>query len=265
MKKTIKNRKDQDLVLNIDISKTQTGLVFILHGLGGFKEQEHIQAFAKAFRQNDFSVVNIDAANSLGESGGRFEEASVTNHYQDLEDAIKWAKSQKWYQEPFALAGHSLGALSTALYAENYPDEVMASAPISLVVSGELSWEAHKKFKPKEFEQWKESGWLEKDSKSKPGIKKRLPWSHMEDRLKYDLMKKIDNLTMPVILIVGQKDISTPPDQQIIFYENLPGAKEIHIIEDVEHSFRNKDGEYDNEALEKVCSLISSWIKKWHK
>ena len=45
-------------------------------------------------------------------------------------------RNAKWYGEPFVLVGHSLGGISTALFAENYPDKVKALAPISTVVSG---------------------------------------------------------------------------------------------------------------------------------
>jgi pimeloyl-ACP methyl ester carboxylesterase len=252
----LQNRKGQRIVLQLDIAEPQKGLAFVLHGLGGFKEQPHVSAMADVFKAADFTVVNFDAANSIGESGGSMQEATLTNHYQDLEDVINWAKSQSWYREPFALAGHSLGATAAALYAEKNPFQVMALAPISAVVSGELSFEAHKKFKPEEFENWRQSGWLKKESSSKPGVFKRLPWSNMQDLLKYDLLPFSDKLTMPVLLIVGSKDISTPPEHQKIFYDQIPGEKELHIIEGSPHTFRQTD------HIKEMKSYLKDWIKK---
>ena len=117
MKKTfIKNRKGENVSVLVEKSENQKGLAFIMHGLGGFKEQDHIAAFANAFKEKGFTVVRFDTTNTLGESGGKYEDATITNYYEDLEDVVIWAQEQEWYQEPFALSGHSLGGICTLLY-----------------------------------------------------------------------------------------------------------------------------------------------------
>lgn len=118
-----------------------------MHGLSGNKDQPHIATFVNAFEEKGFTVVRFDTTNTFGESDGRYEDATVTNYYQDLEDAIEASVPESWYQEPFCLAGHSLGAMCTTLYAETFPDRVRALAPISIAVSGTLSVEAHRRLK----------------------------------------------------------------------------------------------------------------------
>jgi len=254
-KLTIKNRKGQNIVVLVEKAENQKGLAFIMHGLGGFKEQPHIQTIAETFRENGYTVVRFDSTNTLGESDGNYEEATITNYYEDLEDVIKWAETQEWYQEPFALAGHSLGGISVALFAENYSEKVKAVAPISTVVSGKLSMEARERYKPKELKKWRETGWQEGKSRARPGVIKRLPWSHMEDLMKYDLLLKVDKLTMSVLLIVGEQDESTPLDHQKILYQALPGPKELHIIKDAPHTFR------DPGHLEEIKKIFGNWLK----
>lgn len=256
MKTMIKNKSGHNISLLLNIAKPQKGLAFIEHGLGGFKEQPHIQVMASAFKDAGYTVVNFDALNSLGESDGKYEDSTVTTHLQSLVDVIDWAKTQGWYQEPFCLAGHSLGAMAVALYAEENPDKVKALAPISVVVSGELSYQAHEKYKLDEINEWKKTGWLIKESASRPGLVKKLPWSHMENRLKYDLLPKVDRLKIPVLLVVGSEDISTPPEQQRIFLDALPGSKQLNIIEKAPHTFR------DPNHLEELKKILDSWIKK---
>jgi fermentation-respiration switch protein FrsA (DUF1100 family) len=85
---------------------------------------------------------------------------------------------------------------------------------------------------------------------------KRLPWSHMEDRLKYDLMPEVEKLTMPVLLIVGSLDDLTPPEHQQILFDKLSGPKELHIIPDAPHTFRAP------EHLEQVKQFFISWLKE---
>ncbi|MBU0649174.1 alpha/beta hydrolase [Patescibacteria group bacterium] len=252
-KLTIQNRKNQNIVLILDQAKNAKGLAFVMHGLGGFKEQPHIQAMANAFKENNYTVVNFDATNSLGQSGGKIEDVTATAHDEDLEDVIKWAQSQPWYKEPFCLAGHSLGSMSVVLYAENFPEKVKAIAPISTVISGKLVLLSYPK---EDLEEWEKSGLREEISRSKPGAIKRLLWSFILDILKYDLLKKVDKLTMPVLLIVGERDKSTPVKYQKILYEKLPAKKELHVIKGSGHTFREK------EHIEEVKNILSNWIKK---
>lgn len=252
-KEFIKNRKNQKIAVIIEETENQKGLAFVMHGLSGFKEQPHIQAMAEIFRENGHTVVRFDTTNTFGESDGNYEDATTTNYYEDLEDVIKWAETQSWYQEPFCLAGHSLGGICVALFAEKYPKKVKGLAPISTAVSGKLSLEA-----PGNKDSWKEwqrTGWKEEKSRSMPGVIKRLKWSHMEDRLKYNLLEKVNQLTMPILLIVGENDESTPPEHQKILYDALPGEKELHIIKNADHNFR-KEAE-----LQELKDIFSNWIR----
>ncbi|EKD32883.1 MAG: hypothetical protein ACD_76C00123G0003 [uncultured bacterium] len=252
----IKNRKGQNLSVIVEKSEKQKGLAFVMHGLGGFKEQDHIAAFANAFKEKGFTVIRFDTTNTLGESDGKYENATTTCYYEDLEDVIKWSQDQEWYQEPFALTGHSLGGICTALYAEKFHEKVLALAPVSTVVSGKLSIEAHKRYEPENFAEWEKTGWKVEESKSKPGVIKRLPWSHIADRLKYDLLPNASKLTMPILLITGENDISTPPDHVKILFDALPGPKEFHVINNAQHTFRDK------EHLVEIKNLFLNWIDK---
>jgi len=252
----IQNRKGQKMSVLIEENGAHKGLAFVMHGLGGFKEQPHIETFAKAFFEKGFTVVRFDTTNTLGESEGKYEDATITNYYEDLEDVIAWAKTQSWYQEPFALAGHSLGGISTALYAERHPKEVLALAPISTVVSAKLRIEAYEKYDPESLEEWKKTGWMIEESKSKPGVIKRLPWSHMEDREMYDLLPNAHNLTMPILLIVGSEDLGTPHEHQNMLHDAIAGPKELHVIKGAPHTFR------DPAHLAEIKQIFSDWLDK---
>ena len=221
-------------------------LSFVMHGLGGDKTQPHIQVMAEVFLENSFSVVRFDTTNTFGESEGDYEDATVTNYYEDLEDVIEWSHTQGWYREPFWLVGHSLGGICTALYAEKSPEKVAGLAPISSTISGALSKQAGKH--KEKMAEWERTGWREYESETVPGRIKRLKWSHMIDRLKYDLLPEAGKLTMPVLLIVGEDDKSTPPEHQRILLDALPGAP---------HTFR------DEKHLREVKQIFDSWIKKF--
>ena len=245
MKIIIKNRKNQNIIVELEKSENQTGLVFIEHGLSASKDKAHIIAYAEVFKSKNFTVVRFDTTNTFGESDGSYADATVTNYYEDLEDVIKWASQEGWYEEPFWLVGHSLGAISSALYAEKYPDKVKALAPTSSVISGELSLTIPKY---NNWEEMKERGWIEE----KNGIK--LNSNHIIDRLKYDLLRDADKLTMPVLLMVGSQDESTPLKHQKLLFNKLGGEKRLEVIEGAPHSFK------DPEHLKKIKEIFSDWI-----
>ncbi|MEK6874047.1 MAG: alpha/beta fold hydrolase [Nanoarchaeota archaeon] len=249
----IKNRKGQKVSILIEKSKNQKGLVFVMHGLGGRKNQPHIKAIVNPFKENNYAIISFDTTNSYGESEGNFEDATVTNYYEDLEDVINWAKFQEWYQEPFCLVGHSIGSMCILLYTEKFPDKVKALAPISALVSGKLSLET----KDSEgMDEWKEKGI--KEWKSHSGFMKRLKWCHMEDRMKYDVLTESNKIKIPVILIVGEDDIATPLRHQQILYNSLNCKKEIHIIKEADHNFR---GDNEEKNLKKLSEILNNWVK----
>lgn len=256
-KEYIHNRNNQKVCVLVKQADLAKGVVFVMHGLGGYKEQQHIHIISEVFQERGFTTVEFDTTNSIGESEGIFENATTTGYYADLEDVLTWGRSKPWYQEPFVLAGHSLGGLCIALFAEKYPEKVRALVPISPVVSGALSVKAHKRFEPEDFAQWEKTGWQEKESGSKPGLMKRLPWSHLVDRLQYDLLPQAGRITMPVLTIVGEKDTSIPPDHVQMLFDAITGPKEMHVIQNAPHTFR------DPRHLEEIKSLIEKWIGKY--
>lgn len=253
MKLAIKNRKGQKVVILLEKpAGAAKGLAFVMHGLGGFKEQPHIKTFAEAFLKKGFVVVRFDTTNTYGESDGNYADATTTNYFEDLEDVNDWAKTQEWYREPFYLVGHSLGGISVILYAEKYPDRVRGLAPISTVISGKLSI---KTFSKKELENWENTGWREQKSESIPGLVKRLKWSHMKDRMKYDTLPDVDKLTMPVLLIVGDKDEHLF-ESKTLFASLLGSNKELHLIKDAPHNFRKE------KELREIGDIFLAWIDK---
>ena len=81
----------------------------------------------------------------------------------------------------------------------------------------------------------------------------------VKDVLKYDTLKNIKNLTMPILLIVGDKDNATPLSQHKIIYDKLKSDKELHIIKGAEHTFRER------KHLIEIKKIFNKWIKKTNK
>jgi pimeloyl-ACP methyl ester carboxylesterase len=151
-----------------------------------------------------------------------------------------------------------MGAYAVAQYGENYPESIQGIFPFAPVISGELSFEAQERFEPEKLKSWKKTGWFSRTSVSKPGLILTLPWSHMEERLKHNLLKKAPSITFPVLVVVGENDTSCPPEHQHLFLDAIPDTtnKEFHIIKDAPHTFKSC------EHLEELRSIFDTWLKK---
>lgn len=254
-KYTIKNRNNENIAVEVWFPKKPEGLTFVMHGLGGSKTQKHIIVAAETFFEKNFITVLFDTTNSFGESEGSYEKATMTNYYSDLEDVVSWSSTQQWYKEPFAMTGHSLGGWGVIHFAEKHPSKVSLLVPLAPVVSGELSFEAHEEFDNK-FEEWQKTGWREDQSKSFPGVLKRLPWEHMEDRLQYDLIPRASEIIMPILLVASEKDTSCPPKHIKLFFDEIQSKdKSMNVIKNAPHTWRSESD------LEKLHLVIKEWLE----
>lgn len=222
-----------------------------MHGLSGFKEQRTIRTLAEAFLAKGLTVVTFDVANTIGESEGRMEDATLTSYYEDLQDIIHWSSTQLWFQKPFVLCGHSFGGYCVTKYTEEYPEMVRGLVPVSPVVSGALSKET---LTQEEIDRWQTTGWKEKVSQSKPGVIVRTPWTELENRLGHDLLPAVAQITMPTLVIVGENDTSTPPKHVQQLFDALSCRKEMRIIRDAPHTFREET------HLKEIQQLIVGWV-----
>jgi pimeloyl-ACP methyl ester carboxylesterase len=252
MKKMIHNRDGKDISVLVENEKGNSGLAIILHGLGGYKEQPQFQVITEALISHDYCVLRLDTGNSMGESYGEIEEATPEQSYEDLEDVIAWARSQEWFQEPFMLLGHSLGAMNITLYAENNPAEIRALVPFAPVVSGESYYLT---LTPEHREEWERLGYYLRSSSSKPGVVKKISWDFVKRLRTFSLYEKIEALTMPILCIVGEKDDTTPSPFLKEFYEKLPStSKRFEIIKGAIHTFREEEG------LNALKVVMDSWL-----
>jgi len=250
----IKNRDNKKIAVLAEVPKDPQGLVFIMHGLDSNKNFPLTEQIASSFRKNNYIIIRFDFRNTNGESEGFLENATITNYYQDLEDVINWTQQQSWYQEPFYLVGHSLGGLCATLYTQNNFQKIKALAPISVVVSGELLFKAWGE--AYDVNVWRKNGNIEWESSAMPGLINKVKFqSFFDDSLKYDLIPRINKLNLPILMIAGDQDETTPIKHQKILFNKLPDKKEFHIIKGATHTFR---GEL---YLQQVGEIFDKWIK----
>jgi len=254
MKVNIKNRYDQNISLIYNEMPDSKGLAFFQHGLGGYKEQDVMQAMVSVFNACSISTIAFDSRHSFGESYGELELANLKNHSEDLEDVIAWAEKQEGYIEPFYLVAHSLGGASILNYLFKNPNKVKAIAPISSILEGRLYAQAKGEDVVRD---WRDKGYqLRVNPKNKEDVRK-VTYQYYEHVIKCDFIKGVENFKdIPLLSVVGSNDRITPSEHQKILYNRWGCSKKTyHEIMGCGHSFKSP------EHLEELKQVLADWIK----
>lgn len=244
----ITNTANQKIAVQYSIHPQSRGVAVLMHGIWSSKDSPLLQELANSVWNQSFSTISFDARHSMGSSDGDYADATTTSFYEDLQTVISRAKTQSWFQEPFSLIGHSMGALCCGLYAQNFPMQVERLILISSVINRDLS---KFRYSPEVLQQRKES-W---SYSLNPHDPKPLKRSFIQDRMQYDLLSKINNLDMPSLVIVGDQDNRTPLNSQHILFNALPSKeKQLAIIPGARHNIKHP------EHLSHLSHIISTRI-----
>ena len=177
----VENRKGLKMALRVTTDEKNDKLVFLEHGLGARKEYPHMLVLEEVFAKHGYNVVNIDTTDSLNQSESSKEGVTFSGFCQDLEDAILWAKTQKFYVEPFALSGQSLGAEAVVYYASKNSDKVNLLVPCAFPwLDGKVEIQNNKRTKD-----ILEKGYFDQVSRS-TGRVLRITKNYLDDVEKYN-------------------------------------------------------------------------------
>lgn len=230
-------------------------LVIIQHGFTGGASEPHIQAIGATYRRHGYDTLTLDCTHSLNDAEGDLTDATITKHLHDLEDAIAWAATQPFYTEPFALAGHSWGGCSILLYAHKNAHKIRHLFPAAAVLNGPLRVEAAEKYTPESYARFKKDGGEYKttmrDGKTYEGFKSV---ASTESLFAIDALKAAQDIHIPTLLVVGEKDTTCPPEHQDHLYQVLHGHKELYVIDKVDHAYRPH--------LEKMLDILDMWLEE---
>lgn len=246
----IENRCGLRIGVVVEGDEQSSRLVFVMHGLTGSKDQPHIVGMREAFADAGFTVVAFDTTHSWGDSDGDSIHATATSYLHDLADVIDWAQTRPWFKQPFVLAGHSLGGISSLMYARQHREAVSGLFPMSTAISGKL----YRETLDSDFvNDWKTNGSYFKQSKSLPGKSGYVGWNFLVDLDRYNALEAAPAITCPVLLLVGSKD---NPAHQRMLYEKLDGLKELHVIDGMEHTPTTR------QEIDTMKTILTVWIQR---
>ena len=206
--------------------------VITCHGLYSSKDSEKYVSIGRRFCGESLAVLRFDFR-GCGESGGLFEDASLTGRIEDLESALDFVEEQGY--ESVGVMGSSLGgtvAVLTAAKDRRVKALVTWATPCYLdeLFRGELI---------KGFEKLR------------------------QDVSKYDVVKAVKEIYCPILVVHGSLDQQVPLSHANLLYKNANEPKDIKIIEGADHRFTNPT--HRKRAVELTLGWFKNYLKEYGK
>lgn len=230
----------------------QLGTCVFIHGLGGYKEQEHIVATATALALAGISTLCIDATDDIAHGPDAVVGATPTKRLYNIEDAVAYTLEQSWGEGVLIVGGHSLGGIAAGTLAGSGKYPVKGAVLMAPVVSGDIQW-ANRDVAL--LEEWQKMGTIPRQFATRPNETFQLGYALVDDARHYSLLRDADTLrTMPVLMVVGTDDTSTPA-AHVKLLAHAIGEQGTYVeIPNTKHNFRGQEPA--------VAEAVTNWIEK---
>lgn len=137
----LKNRDGKRMPVTLHKPAGEVNGTFVmLHGLGGWKDQEVVTASVTAAVECGYQALTFDAADGAMGPDGDFFTSTNTGYVKDVEDVMQWMNAQPWCKGPVVLGGHSQGGLVALHYAARNPEGIDRLLLVAPAVAGHSGW-----------------------------------------------------------------------------------------------------------------------------
>lgn len=234
-------------VLSSSSKDTSKPIVILAHGFASNKDRKSYLDLEEKFNRRTISTFRFDF-HGHGESEGKFEDLKVSQAAVDILSAIAFLKN-KGYRK-IVLVGCSFGGMASILAAAKSNDvRVLAlKAPVSDYLGKITADVSHCPLK-----EWKEKGFMYYTNKK--GEKLKLNYSFFEDVEKVKTYEEAAKITIPTLIVHGDKDKNVPIQQSKKLAKIIKNSK-LEIIKGADHFF-SKPEEFD-----KAHKLIVEFVVK---
>ena len=240
----VANDIGEDLHLHIDAPHDDGRTAFIQHGLTGSITDDLYLRVRKSYLDNGWNCVAVECTNSLNGAGGNLAEFTVERHVQDVRDAIEWAIAQGMANDPFALAGHSMGGHSVLRNAAHFGkavDHVISSGPVT---TGQNLFDAWAQNLAQEIDDWRSQGRYDFDNFVQGSLNKGyIPFDAWGEWKTHDIATCLNDISSQIHFVVGEDDNLTMAPHVECAYKCIADGNEFRLIEKATHCYpENLDG-----------------------
>lgn len=229
------------------------GTFVMLHGLGGWKDQEVVVAAAEAAVACGYQALAFDFADGANGPDGDFTTSTTSGALRDLDDTLSDIERLPWYKAPLILGGHSQGGLVVMRFASEHPGLAEKLVLIAPAISW---WTAARAAGAYGFAivlwiaAWLTNGLTNWNGPEGRTLKIGRPW--LFDFFTYDGIKYAKNISVPVLVVSAGCDMTVAtPKYHARLIPHFKNAKHI-IVENAAHHFPKRGSD--------ITAIVSSWL-----
>lgn len=244
-----KNRSGEKLVgvkVTPDIKKEKYPVVIRIHGFGSSKDVDgtgFAPVLAEALASVGIITYYFDLS-GCGESEGDYIETTLTKQVKDFESFLEYvSKDPTTDINNIGILGNSLGAAVV----------IAANVLVKCIVLSGSTYNYYEDIKGSYGTGFNPKGLSERLKSDGRTIIKIGPqfWSDLK---KYDLIKLIKQINVPILFLQGEKDTTTPVEEMEKLFRAANEPKEKYILKDSDHKL--------NPRREEAIRVIVRWFKK---
>jgi dienelactone hydrolase len=227
-----------NLAAVIYYSKKKTGKLAILcSGYLDSKDYSHLTGLAETLSKEGYTVVRFDST-GVWESDGNISDYTTTQYLEDIKNVLEYMLQQANY-EHILIGGHSRGGQVAILYAARDP---RISLVLAVMPSSKLTTKIGKRYKD-----WQKTG-ISTSYRDLPDNREQkrvfhVPYSHAVDKDKYDVVKDVKKVKVPIIFIAGELDDQCPQELVKEIFNSANEPKKLALISGIGHNYRFNDDE----------------------
>lgn len=228
-------------VLSNPASDCNIPVIILCHGFTTSKEGSTYIQLEQILNKQQIATFRFDFFGH-GESEGSFEDITISQAVDDIQNAIKYLKTKGFSQ--LGLVGASFGGMSSIMAASKQND--LFVLVLKSPVSDYLEVETKRKTK-EEMEDWKTKGWILHKNR-------KLKYTFVEDFLNNKAYEVAKNIKVPTLIIHGDADETVPIEQSTRLANGIQNCK-LEIIVGADHKYTQP------EHCDKMLNSVSVFIK----
>ncbi len=241
---TFQNSKGDKLVGILSDSGSKTILI-MCHGFSSSKESRTYVNLEKILNKENIATFRFDFYGH-GESDGKFEDITISEAVDDILNAIALMK-KKGFQK-IGLEGTSFGGIAAILAASKSKNLFVLAlkSPLS-----DVKDKMAEDVMDNDMKKWKKTGFSMYKSSKHGSL--RLNYSYIEDGFKQDAYKAAKKITVPTLIVHGDKDDCVPFSQSEKLAKSISNSKLV-VISGAGHDYKKKK-DYER-SLKEIVDFI---------
>lgn len=223
-----------------------TRLAVLCHGFLSSKNSATNRTLTRLLNEQGLATFRFDFFGQ-GDSDGPFEEITTTLALHQAETALDLVTARGY--DRIGLVGSSFGGLVAILTAARRHDLACLALKCPVV---DFAEELLLTFGAEELTRWKATGTIPNIMGGPDRV--RLRYAFYEDCLRQIAYGPAERITIPTLIVQGERDECVPLHQTRRLYEALRGPKRLDLLPGADHQFTR------GEDFRQMTTSISDWL-----